>query len=131
MVFVYYAVFPVLYHFMASIQLPGVTYMPDITDNLDMMFKLFFAFGIAFEVPVVTFVLIRTGIVSLERMVAARRYVIVLCFAVAMVLTPPDVLSQCMMAIPMCLLFELGLLFARWFGTTTPETPAATDSSNG
>lgn len=130
-VFVYYAVFPVLYHFMASIQLPGVTYMPDITDNLDMMFKLFFAFGIAFEVPVVTFVLIRTGIVSLARMVSARRYVIVLCFAIAMVLTPPDVLSQCMMAVPMCLLFELGLLFARWFGNTTHAEPPTTDSSSG
>ncbi len=118
MLFVFYVVFPVLYQFMASIQLPGVTYMPDISDNLDMMFKLFFAFGVAFEVPVVTFVLVRTGIVSLQRMTDARRYVIVLCFAIAMVLTPPDVLSQCMMAIPMCLLFEVGLLCCKWFGGT-------------
>lgn len=115
MLFVYFAVFPLLYKFMASISLPGVTWMPDISDNLDLMFKLFFAFGIAFEVPVITFVLARTGIVPLNSLVNARRYVIVLCFAIAMVLTPPDVLSQCMMAIPMCLLFEAGLLFARWF----------------
>lgn len=115
MLFVYFAVFPLLYKFMASIQLPGVTWMPDISDNLDLMFKLFFAFGIAFEVPVITFVLARTRIMPLENLIKARRYVIVLCFAVAMVLTPPDVLSQCMMAIPMCLLFEAGLLFARWF----------------
>ena len=122
MLFVYFVVFPVLYQFMAGIQLPGVTYMPDISDNLDMMFKLFFAFGVAFEVPVVTFVLIRAGIVPHERMAAARRYVIVLCFAIAMVLTPPDVLSQCMMAIPMCLLFELGLLFGKWFGKPAAAT---------
>lgn len=121
MLFVYYAVFPLLYKFMASINLPGVTWMPDISDNLDLMFKLFFAFGIAFEVPVVTFVLARAGIVPLASLIAARRYIIVLCFAIAMVLTPPDVLSQCMMAIPMCLLFEVGLWFARWFPAPAPS----------
>jgi sec-independent protein translocase protein TatC len=113
MLFVYYALFPVLYNYMAGIQLPGVTYMPDISENIDMMFKLFFAFGVAFEVPVITFVLIRAGIVSVEKMSAARRYVIVLFFLISAVLTPPDVLSQCMMAIPMCLLFEAGLLCGR------------------
>jgi sec-independent protein translocase protein TatC len=125
MLFVYGAVFPLLYQFMASIQLPGVTWMPDISDNLDLMFKLFFAFGIAFEVPVVTFVLVRAGIASLDTLKSARRYVIVLCFAIAMVLTPPDVLSQCLMAIPMCLLYEVGLLFARWFpGRDAPHDDA-------
>jgi sec-independent protein translocase protein TatC len=113
MAFVYYVVIPVLYKFMAGIQLPGVVYMPDINDNLNVMVKLFFAFGVAFEVPVVTFVLIRTGMVPIDNMIRARPYVIVLCFAIAMVLTPPDVLSQCMMAIPMCLLFEIGLLVGR------------------
>lgn len=113
MAFVYFVVFPVLYKFMAGIQLPGVVYMPDINDNLNVMLKLFFAFGVAFEVPVVTFVLIRAGIVSVAKMVNARPYVIVLCFTIAMVMTPPDVLSQCMMAIPMCLLFEIGLLLGR------------------
>lgn len=113
MAFVYFVVFPVLYKFMAGIQLPGVIYMPDINDNLNVMLKLFLAFGVAFEVPVVTFVLIRTGIVPIGNMIRARPYVIVLCFAIAMVLTPPDVLSQCMMAIPMCLLFEVGLLVGR------------------
>ncbi len=114
MAFVYFVVFPVLYSFMAGIQLPGVVYMPDINDNLSVMLKMFFAFGVAFEVPVVTFVLIRAGIVSVEKMIKARPYVIVLCFTIAMVLTPPDVLSQCMMAVPMCLLFEVGLLLGRF-----------------
>lgn len=118
MAFVYFVVLPVLYKVMTSIQLQGVTYMPDISDNLSIICKLFFAFGVAFEVPVVTFVLIRTGIVSLEKMIKARPYVVVLCFAVAMVLTPPDVLSQCLMAIPMCLLFELGLLISRLTNTS-------------
>lgn len=112
--FAYVIVFPLIFKFIASIVPPGVNLLPDITQYLTFTLKLFFAFGIAFEVPVVTLVLIWSGITSVEGLAEKRPYVIVLAFILGMLLTPPDVISQVILAIPMWLLFELGLLLARF-----------------
>lgn len=111
--FAYFFVVPVLFKFMAGITIPGVTYMPDISASLDLMLNLFLGFGIAFEVPIATLLLIITGVSSAESLAAKRSYIIVGCFVVAAILTPPDVMSQLMMAIPMYVLFESGLLVGR------------------
>lgn len=111
--FAYYVVFPVMLGFFTSIGPAGIALMPDINDFLDVALKLLFAFGCAFEIPIVTFLLIASGIVSVETLVAQRSYVIVGCFVVGMLLTPPDVFSQTFLAVPMWMLFELGIVLAR------------------
>lgn len=111
--FAYFLVVPVLFKFMAGITIPGVTYMPDISASLDLMLNLFLGFGIAFEVPIATLLLIITGVSSVESLAAKRSYVIVGCFVIAAILTPPDVMSQTMMALPMYILFESGLFIGR------------------
>jgi sec-independent protein translocase protein TatC len=111
--FAYFLVIPVLFKFMASITIPGVTYMPDITSSLDLILNLFLGFGIAFEVPVATLLLIITGITTPQSLADKRAYIIVGVFVIAAILTPPDVLSQVMMAIPMLLLFESALFIGR------------------
>jgi sec-independent protein translocase protein TatC len=115
MAFAYFLVFPVFFKTMASIHIPGVTYMPDITQSIDVMLGLFFSFGLAFEVPIATILLIWTGIVTPESLTEKRPYIIIGCFAVGAVLTPPDVLSQLMLSIPMWFLFEAGLFIGRVF----------------
>lgn len=115
MAFAYFLVFPVFFKAMASIHIPGVTWMPDITQSIDVMLGLFFSFGLAFEVPIATILLIWTGIASPEGLREKRPYIIIAVFAVAAVLTPPDVLSQLLLAIPMWLLFEAGLFVGRVF----------------
>lgn len=117
--FAYFFVVPVLFAFMSSIAIPGVTYMPDISASLDLILNLFLGFGIAFEVPVATLLLIMAGITTPKTLAEKRGYVIVGCFVVAAVLTPPDVLSQIMMAVPMILLFESGLLIGRFLDRKT------------
>lgn len=119
--FAYFFVVPVLFQFMAGITIPGVTYMPDISASLDLMLNLFLGFGIAFEIPIATLLFIITGISSVKSLASKRPYIIVGCFIVAAILTPPDVISQTMMAIPMYLLFESGLLVGRLL-----EKPATT-----
>lgn len=111
--FAYFFVVPVLFAFMSSITIPGVTYMPDISASLDLILNLFLGFGMAFEVPIATLLLIMTGVTTPKALADKRGYVIVGCFIVAAILTPPDILSQIMMAIPMILLFESGLLIGR------------------
>jgi len=111
--FAYFLVLPVLFQFMANIQIPGVTYMPDISASLDLILNLFLGFGIAFEVPIATLLLMMTGVCTAESLAAKRSYVLVGCFIVAAILTPPDVISQTMMAVPMYALFEAGLLTGR------------------
>lgn len=111
--FAYFFVIPVLFKFMASIAIPGVTYMPDITASLDLILNLFLGFGIAFEVPIATLILIISGFSTPKGLAEKRPYIIVGVFVVAAILTPPDVLSQVMMALPMLLLFELALLIGR------------------
>lgn len=115
MVFAYYVVFPLVFRFFASVTPEGVTQMPDISYYLEFVLKLFFAFGIAFEIPVATFLLVAVGATTPDSLAAKRPYVIVGVFIAGMLLTPPDVISQTLLAVPMWLLFELGILFARLF----------------
>jgi sec-independent protein translocase protein TatC len=113
MAFAYFFVFPMAFGFFAGQGLFGVTYSPEINLVLDFVLATFLAFGIAFEVPVVVLLLVFTGLVTVEKLTAARGYVIIGVFVVAAVLTPPDPVSQISMAIPMWLLYELGLVMAR------------------
>ena len=112
--FAYYVVFPVMFTFFTMTAPEGVNYTPDIAQFLDTILTMFLAFGFAFEIPVFTFLLIYSGVVSIEAVREKRPYVIVVCFTIAMFLTPPDPLSQIFMALPMCLLFEIGVFFGGW-----------------
>jgi len=111
MAFAYFLVFPMIFHFFASVTPDGVAMMTDITSYLDFVMTLFFAFGVAFEIPVATFLVLWVGIVDIETLKKSRPYVIVGCFVVGMILTPPDIFSQTLLAVPMWMLFEVGLLF--------------------
>ncbi|CAL1241232.1 twin-arginine translocase subunit TatC [Candidatus Methylocalor cossyra] len=115
MAFAYFVVFPLIFQFMVLTTPPGVAMMTDISQYLDFVLTLFFAFGLSFEVPIATILLVAMGIVSRESIADKRPYAIVLAFVVGMVLTPPDVVSQTLLAVPIWLLFELGLLFSRFF----------------
>lgn len=111
--FAYYIVFPLMLAFFTSIGPEHVAIMPDISQFLDIALKLFFAFGIAFEIPIAILLLIWSGMTTVENLVNKRAYVIVGCFIFGMLLTPPDIISQTLLAIPMWILFELGILFSR------------------
>lgn len=113
MVFAYFVVFPLMFSFFTGIALEGVTMMTDITKYLDFVLKMFFAFGMAFEVPIATILVISTGMITAEKLAEKRPYIIVVAFIFGMLLTPPDVVSQMLLAIPMWILFELGLIFSR------------------
>jgi len=119
MMFAYYVVFPLVFGFFTSTTPEGVSVMTDISRYLDFVTKMFIAFGAAFEVPVLTFVLIVTGVTTAEALASARSYVIVGAFVVGMLLTPPDVISQVLLAVPVWLLFELGLVMSRFVKTKT------------
>ncbi|CAN7336089.1 twin-arginine translocase subunit TatC [Pseudomonas sp. LjRoot71] len=110
MAFAYFVVFPIMFGFFASVTPEGVAMMTDIGQYLDFVLTLFFAFGVAFEIPIATFLLIWVGIVDVDTLRKSRPYVIVGCFVVGMLLTPPDVFSQTLLAVPMWMLFEVGLL---------------------
>jgi sec-independent protein translocase protein TatC len=112
-VFAYIVVFPLMFTYLVGTAPEGVKYIPDMTSYLDFVLTMFFAFGIAFEVPVAVVLLVLTGIVKVESMSKHRGYVIIGIFVVAAILTPPDAISQCIMAIPMYLLYEGGLVMAR------------------
>jgi sec-independent protein translocase protein TatC len=122
MAFAYFVVFPLIFQFMILTAPPGVAVMTDINHYMDFVLTLFFAFGISFEVPIATILLVATGMVSRQAIADKRPYAIVLAFVIGMVLTPPDVVSQTLLAVPIWLLFELGLIFSRFF---TPRHPAA------
>jgi sec-independent protein translocase protein TatC len=111
--FAYFLVFPLVFQFLAGVTPDGVTMMTDINKYLDFVLKMFFAFGFAFEIPVATLLLSWTGISSAKSMAAKRPYIVVGCFIFGMLLTPPDVVSQLMLAIPAWILFEIGIAFAR------------------
>jgi sec-independent protein translocase protein TatC len=113
--FAYFVVFPLVFAFFTSTAPEGVSVMTDISRYLDFVLTLFIAFGAAFEVPVVTVLLVWTGMVTEEGLRRKRPYIIVAAFVIGGVLTPPDVISQTLLAVPMWMLFELGLLFSRWF----------------
>ena len=127
MAFAYFVVFPIMFGFFASVTPDGVAMMTDIGQYLDFVLTLFFAFGVAFEIPIATFLLIWAGIVSVETLVKSRPYVIVGCFVVGMFLTPPDVFSQALLAIPMWLLFEAGLIFGRLVSKRPTEDSEPSD----
>jgi sec-independent protein translocase protein TatC len=114
MAFAYFLVFPTIFRFMAGIGLEGVTTMTDITKYLDFVLHMFFAFGFAFEIPIATLLLIHAGVTTAESLAKKRPYIIVGCFVVGMMLTPPDVMSQLMLALPMWMLFEAGLFFGKF-----------------
>jgi sec-independent protein translocase protein TatC len=111
--FAYFVVFPLIFQFMASVTPIGVTMMTDINRYLDFVLKLFFAFGFAFEVPIATLLMVWSGLTSVESLSRKRPYIIVGCFVVGMLLTPPDVISQVLLAVPTWILFELGIVFGR------------------
>lgn len=113
--FAYFIVFPLVFGFLTSTAPHGVAVMTDISKYLDFVLALFFAFGTCFEVPIFTIVLVLTGITTPSDLAEKRPYVIVGVFVIAMFLTPPDAISQTLLAVPMWMLFELGLLFARMF----------------
>mgnify|MGYP001473813974 FL=1 len=111
--FAYLVVLPIIFKFFIGVAPESIQVMTDINQYLSFVIKLIFAFGIAFEIPVATFLLIRTGIAKKESLVKARPYLIILFFVIGMLLTPPDIFSQLFLAIPMWILFELGLLFSK------------------
>ena len=112
-VFAYFVVSPIILSFFISSAPDSIQVMTDINKYLDFVLKLFFAFGFAFEIPIATFLVITTGLVSKERIKTMRPYLIISFFVIGMFLTPPDIFSQLFLAIPMCLLFEIGLLISR------------------
>ena len=111
--FAYFVVFPLVFGFFTRVAPEGVTVMTDISKYLDFVMTLFLAFGITFEVPIATIILVATGMTTVEKLSKMRAYVLVGAFAMGMLLTPPDVISQTLLALPMWLLFELGLLMSR------------------
>ncbi|MBI4006539.1 MAG: twin-arginine translocase subunit TatC [Gammaproteobacteria bacterium] len=113
--FAFFVVFPLLFAFLTTTAPAGVTVMTDISRYLDFVLQIFFAFGLAFEVPVVTILLVWSGFTSVESLRQNRPYIIVTAFVIGMLLTPPDVLSQILLALPIWCLFELGLFFSRKF----------------
>lgn len=112
--FAYFVVFPILFDFFVGTAHEDIKVMPDMRSYLDLVLKLFFAFGFAFEIPIATVLLIWSGAVDAKTLASKRPYVIVGCFLMGMLLTPPDVISQSLLALPMWLLFEVGILFGRW-----------------
>ena len=116
MAFCYFLVFPVMFKFFAGVTPLGVSMATDIDKYLSFILTLFLAFGITFEVPVAVILLNRMGVVPLETLQAARPYIIVISFILAAIFTPPDILSQILLAIPMIVLYELGVLVCRMSG---------------
>ena len=112
-VFAYFVVSPIILSFFISAAPDSIQVMTDINKYLDFVLKLFFAFGFAFEIPIATFLIITTGLVSKDRIKSMRPYLIISFFVIGMFLTPPDIFSQLFLAIPMWLLFEMGLLISR------------------
>ena len=113
MAFAYYVVFPLVFLFFTSIAPEGISVMPDIRSYLDFVLKLFFAFGLSFEIPIAVVILSWMGVVDPDNLAKKRPYVFVLCFVLGMLLTPSDIISQTLLSIPMWLLFEIGILFGR------------------
>ena len=107
--FAYYVVFPLIFSFFTSVAPQDITIMTDINSYLNFVLKLFFAFGLAFEIPIVAILMIWAGITTAEALAKKRPYIIVGCFIFGMLLTPPDIISQSLLAIPMWLLFEIGV----------------------
>jgi len=119
--FAYYVVLPLAFAFFTSMAPEGITIATDISSYLDFVLKIFFAFGIAFEIPVAILLLTWSGVVTADQLRKKRPYIIVAVFIVGMLLTPPDVISQTLLAIPMWLLYELGIVLSRFYTKKQPE----------
>ncbi|MFC3679231.1 twin-arginine translocase subunit TatC [Bacterioplanoides pacificum] len=111
--FAYFVVLPLVFAFFTAAGPEGISFLPDISNILNFILKIFFAFGIAFEIPIATFLMVLTGITSVQSLTAKRPYIFLGCFVVGMLVTPPDVISQTVLALPMYSLFEIGVLFSR------------------
>ena len=129
MSFAYFLVFPTVFKFMSSVAPEGVPWMTDIEKYLSFAMTTFIAFGVTFEVPVLVIVLVRVGMVSVEKLKEIRPYVIVGAFVIGAIFTPPDVISQVMLAVPMWLLYEVGILMARLIGTRAEGEKAESGKS--
>lgn len=114
MAFAYFLVFPVVFHFMVSVAPQGVAVMTDIGKYLDFVLTLFLAFGVTFEVPVAVVILVKMGMVSVAKLKEIRPYVVVGAFVIGAIFTPPDVVSQIMLAVPLWILYEIGIIVAQW-----------------
>lgn len=128
MAFAYFLVFPVIFRFMASVAPAGVAWMTDIEKYLSFVLTLFMAFGVTFEVPIIVIVLVRTGVISVAKLKEFRAYVIVGAFVIGAIFAPPDVVSQCLLAIPICVLFELGLWLASFTGSAGASFGSQSDA---
>ena len=113
--FAYYVVFPILFAFLTTTAPSNITVMTDINHYLDFILKLFFAFGVSFEIPIATILLIKSNFITIEKLSSNRPYIILFAFFVGMLLTPPDVISQILLAIPIWILFEIGLVLGKYF----------------
>lgn len=127
LLFSFYIVFPVIFGFLSSIGPSIVDFTPDIQYYLDFVLKVSFAFGVAFEVPIATILLIMFGATTAEKLKKNRPYVVIGAFVLGMLLTPPDIISQTLIAIPMWLLFEAGLIFAPLFKRENNDSPSTDD----
>jgi sec-independent protein translocase protein TatC len=125
--FCYYFVFNTVFKFIHDFAPKSITPAPDIEAYFSFVITMFLAFGITFEIPIVVLLLVRTGIVSVEKLREARPYVIVGAFVIAAVVTPPDVVSQFMLAVPMCVLYEAGLFLARFISRPQSASQDSTD----
>ena len=125
MAFAYHIVFPLIFTFFTSVSPEGVLVMTDIRSYLDFILKLFFAFGLSFEIPIAIVILSWMGLVNPTQLAKRRPYVFVICFVLGMLLTPPDIISQTLLAIPMWLLFELGIAFSKIIKPESIEKSAA------
>ena len=126
--FAYYVVFPLAFGFFTKMAPEGVTIATDIASYLDFVLGLFIAFGIAFEIPIATILICWTGMMTPKELASKRPYVIVIVFVVGMLLTPPDVISQTLLAIPMWMLFEVGVFFARFYVRKDADAEEEQDS---
>jgi sec-independent protein translocase protein TatC len=125
MAFCYFFVFRVVFDFVYRIAPKSISVAPDIENYLNFAITMFLAFGVTFEVPIAVLILVRMGAVTIAQLTGIRSYFIVGSFVVAAIVTPPDVLSQLMLAIPMCLLYEVGIIAARMFGAPRPRGDGA------
>ena len=128
--FAYFVVFPLVFKFFTSVTPEGVAVMTDISEYLDFVLTLFFAFGLAFEIPIATILLVWMGMTTPEKLASKRPYVIVGAFVIGMLLTPPDVISQTLLALPMWVLFEGGVIFSRFFVRNREEEAGESDEAD-
>ncbi len=124
MAFAYFLVLPTVFHFLVGVAPSGVAVMTDINKYLDFVLTIFIAFGLAFETPVAIVLIVQTGFITPAQLASKREYVLVGAFVVAAVLTPPDILSQILLAVPTYLLYEIGILAARWLTPGMKEVEA-------